>query len=75
MERVQGSDIYSKKISKKFKIKDSYNRIYTIEDFDRFSEHIFKYHSKGSSIHEENGHVFEINDAFREKINKFKRTS
>ena len=33
-----------------------------------FYNHIVKYHPKGESIHEENGHYFTINDKFKKKI-------
>ena len=32
-----------------------------------FYNHILKYHPKGESIHEENGHYFTINDKFKKK--------
>ena len=48
------------------------NRVdYEVKDPQRFSNHIFKVHGEGSSIHEEEGHYFLVDDDFREKIRKF----
>ena len=30
--------------------------------------HIFKYHASGTSVHEENGFFFTVDEKFREKI-------
>ena len=73
MEKVQGSDIYSKKMCKKFTIKDLYDKEYEIKNLDEFLRHINNYHADGSSIHEENGFFFKVDDSFRAKINKLKR--
>ena len=70
MEKVQGSDIFLKRMSKSFKVKDLNNRIYLIKDIDQFISHINEYHANGTSIHEENGFFFQIDDLFREQINK-----
>ena len=37
-------------------------------DLERFQKHIDKYHSSGTSIHDENGHYFTVNDNFRKKL-------
>ena len=50
------------------KIKDNNGYDYVISDIDSFYQHIQKYHSSGTSIHEENGHYFTVDDAFRTKI-------
>ena len=55
-----------------YKIKDNIGRNYEIKDIDRFIEHIFKFHAIGSSLHEENGYYFTINDKFRKKMNDLK---
>ncbi len=68
MEKVQDLDIFLKNMTKKIVLKDLNNRNYTVEDFDRFRSHINSYHSKGSSIHEENGFFFRIDDNFRAKL-------
>ena len=44
---------------------------YEVKNPQRFSDHIFKVHGSGSSIHEEEGHYFVVNDEFREKIRNF----
>ena len=70
MEKVQDLGIFLKNMIKKIVFKDLNNRNYTVEDFDRFKSHINNYHSKGSSIHEENGFYFKVDDIFRAKLNK-----
>ena len=60
-------------MSKIFKIKDMNNNLYTIYDIDSFFDHIYKFHSEGTSIHEENGFYFEVNEEFREKIRNMVR--
>ena len=48
------------------------NRVdYEVKDPQRFSDHIFNVHGEGSSIHEEEGHYFLVDDYFREKIRNF----
>ena len=44
---------------------------YEVKDPQGFSDHIFRVHGSGSSIHEEEGHYFVVNDEFREKIRSF----
>ncbi len=44
---------------------------YEVKDTHRFSDHIFNVHGEGSSIHEEEGHYFLVDDNFREKIRNF----
>ncbi len=44
---------------------------YEIKNPQRFSDHIFRVHESGSSIHEEEGHYFVVNDELREKIRNF----
>tara|TARA_A100001037_G_C14826607_1_gene490136 strand:- start:207 stop:431 length:225 start_codon:yes stop_codon:yes gene_type:complete len=74
MERVQDLDIFLKKMSKKkLKIKDLNDNDYEIRDIEKFSEHINEFHSSGSSIHEENGYFFLVDDKFRELIKKQKK--
>ena len=73
MVKAQDSDIYSKKMSKKFTIKDVYDEEYEIKNLEKFLRHIYKFHAQGSSIHEENGFFFKVDDSFRAKIKKFKK--
>ena len=39
-------------------------------DLERFQKHIDKYHGSGTSIHDENGHYFTVDDDFRKKLKK-----
>ena len=50
------------------KIKDNNGYDYVVTDIDSFYLHIQEYHSSVTSIHEENGYYFTVNDAFRSKI-------
>ena len=50
------------------KIKDNNGYDYVIPDIDSFYLHIKEYHSSGTSIHEENGHYFTVDDAFRSQV-------
>ena len=52
------------------KIKDNNDKDYIIADIEAFYHHILDYHSSGTSLHEENGHYFTINDVFRSQIKK-----
>ena len=70
MEKVQGLDIFLKRMNKIVKLKDLNDRLYFIKNIDQFINHINEYHAHGSSIHEENGFYFQIDDLFREKIKK-----
>ena len=51
-------------------IKDNNNDDYVIKDLKSFYQHILDYHTSGTSLHEENGHYFTVNDEFRSMINK-----
>ena len=55
---------------KKSIIKDNNNNDYIIKDLKSFYQHILDYHASGTSLHEENGHHFTVNDEFRSMINK-----
>lgn len=39
-------------------------------DVKKFYRHLLKYHEHGTSIHEENGHYFRVDNQFRDKIKK-----
>jgi len=54
----------------KVSIKDNNNDDYVIKDLKSFYQHILDYHDSGTSLHEENGHYFTVNDEFRSMINK-----
>ena len=50
------------------KIKDNNGNDYIIKDLKSFYQHILDFHASGTSLHEENGHYFTVNDDFRSKI-------
>ena len=50
------------------KIKDNNGNDYIIKDIKSFYQHIQDYHPSGTSLHEENGHYFKVDDDFRFKI-------
>ena len=52
---------------RKAKIKDDNGKLIEI-DIEKFKKHLDKYHSTGSSLHEENGHYFTVDNDFRDKI-------
>ena len=52
------------------KIKDDNGDDYIIKDIMSFYQHIIEYHSSGTSLHEEKGHYFTVNDDFRSEIEK-----
>ena len=56
---------------KKLILRDRNGVDYEVKDPQGFSDHIFRVHGSGSSIHEEEGHYFVVNDKFREKIRSF----
>ena len=39
-------------------------------DFKVFIDHINQYHKTGTSIHDENGHYFTVNEEFRKQLKK-----
>ena len=39
-------------------------------DLKVFIDHINQYHKTGTSIHDENGHYFTVNEEFRKKLKK-----
>ena len=53
---------------RKAKIKDDNGKLIEV-DIDKFKKHIDEYHLNGSSVHEENGHYFTVDQKFRDKIN------
>ena len=56
----------------KVKIKDDNGNEIEV-GLDRFQKHIDKYHSSGTSIHDENGHYFTVDDNFRKKLMEMKK--
>ena len=57
------------------KIKDNNGNDYIIKDLKSFYQHILDYHASGTSLHEENGHYFTVNDDFRSKIENLFRNN
>ena len=53
---------------RKVKIKDNQGKLIEV-DIVKFKKHLDEYHLNGSSIHEENGHFFTVDQKFRNKIN------
>ena len=41
-------------------------------DLKKFMEHIGQFHKTGTSIHDEDGHYFTVNDDFRNKLKEMK---
>ena len=56
----------------KVKIKDDNGNEIEV-DLDGFQKHIDKYHSSGTSIHDENGHYFTVDDNSRKKLKEMKK--
>ena len=56
-------------------IKDNDGNDYFIKDLKSFYQYILDYHNSGTSLHEENGHYFTVNDDFRSKIKKLYQES
>ena len=56
-------------------IQDNKNQNFKIKNIEDFYNHIFIFHSTGTSIHEEDGHFFTVDNEFREQIkNLFKNS-
>ena len=52
---------------RKVKIKDNRGKFIEV-DIEKFKKHLDKFHSSGSTLHEEKGHYFTVNKEFRNKI-------
>ena len=57
----------SKTIMKKVFISDDNGKEVEV-DLKKFIEHIDQFHKTGTSIHDEDGHYFTVNDDFRNKL-------
>ena len=53
---------------RKVKINDNQGKSIEV-DIDKFKKHLDEYHSSGSSVHDEYGHYFTLDQNFRDKIN------
>ena len=52
---------------KKILIKDDEGNEIEV-NLDKFIDHINQFHKTGTSIHDENGHYFTVDDNFRKKL-------
>ena len=52
-------------------ISDLNHKKFLIKDLKKFKQHINLYHGRGSTIHEEDGFIFKVDDNFRKKINSY----
>ena len=52
---------------RKVKIKDNRGKFIEV-DIEKFKKHLDKFHSSGSTLHEEKGHYFTVDKEFRNKI-------
>ena len=57
----------------KYFIKDKNGSDYEIKDIKKFKNHIFTHHATGTSLHEENGFYFTVDDDLRKKILDFEK--
>jgi hypothetical protein len=55
-------------VYRKVTIKDNNGDDYVVADLEAFLKHLLDYHFSGISLHEEKGHYFTVNDAFRNMI-------
>ena len=53
-------------------IKDD-NGIEVEIELNKFIDHINQFHKTGTSIHDENGHYFTVDDNFRKKLMEMKK--
>ena len=51
-------------------IQDDQGRDCQIRDIRAFQKHLQLFHRTGVSVHDEDGHYFTVDDAFRQKIDK-----
>mgnify|MGYP003343967117 CR=1 FL=1 len=58
---------------KKVEITDDTGKIIKV-DIEKFKKHLDEYHLNGSSVHEENGHYFTVDQKFRENLFKIKES-
>ena len=52
---------------KKVEITDDTGKLIKV-DIEKFKKHLDEYHSTGSSVHDEDGHYFTVDQNFRDKI-------
>ena len=56
----------------KIKIKDDNGKEIEV-DLNKFQKHIDEHHNTGTSIHDEEGHYFTVNDNFRKKLKELNK--
>ena len=59
---------YEKTENETLEITDDFGEFFVVKDAREFRKHIFLEHSTGTSIHEEEGHYFTVDDDFRKLI-------
>ena len=59
----------TKKNIKKSKILSD-DGVYLEVEIEKFYSHLQRYHASGTSIHEEKGHFFTVNNNFRKEIKR-----
>jgi hypothetical protein len=55
---------------KTINIQDDQGKDCPIRDIRAFQKHLQLFHRTGVSVHDEDGHYFTVDDAFRQKIDK-----
>ena len=68
MVKARDLDISLRRMSKELFVHDINGKLCRIKITKSFLKHIQLYHSNSSSIHEEKGNYFYVNDSFRKKI-------
>ena len=58
---------------RKVKINDNNGKSLEI-DIDKFKKHLDEFHASGSSVHDEDGHYFTVDQKFRENLFKIKES-
>ena len=56
-------------MGKKIFLKDDFRNLVEV-DLKIFTDHINRYHKTGTTIHEERGHYFTVNETFRKKLKR-----
>ncbi|MBS1254954.1 MAG: hypothetical protein MAG581_00751 [Deltaproteobacteria bacterium] len=54
----------------KVTLKDNSGQECSVEDIRIFQKHLRLFHSRGVTVHDENGHYFTVDDEFRNKIDQ-----
>ena len=54
----------------KVNLKDNNGKECSVEDIRIFQKHLKLFHSRGVTVHDENGHYFTLDDEFRNKIDQ-----